>query len=196
MQRFLNLFSRHRPSRQPQLLLLTLTLFLSAPISLSHAQSATLNDRNQPITIEADTVTYSDVTQTSVFSGRVILTQGSMQIQANTVEVVIDPQGYQYATAKGGANGLAWFRQQRDGASDWMEGQAENLLYDGKTNVISLAKRAQVRRVDSKGQLLDQIRGEELTYNQLTEVFESNVNRKGRTHVIITPRSQDARGGQ
>ena len=32
--------------------------------------------------------------------------------------------------------------------------------------------------------------------DQLTEVFESNVNRKGRTHVIITPRSQDARGGQ
>ena len=199
MQRFFNLFNlltRPQTSRQPQLLLLTLSLFLSAPISLSHAQSATLNDRNQPITIEADTVTYSDVTQTSVFSGRVILTQGSMQIQANTVEVVIDPQGYQYATAKGGANGLARFRQQRDGASDWMEGQAENLLYDGKTNVISLAKRAQVRRVDSKGQLLDQIRGEELTYNQLTEVFESNVNRKGRTHVIITPRSQDARGGQ
>ena len=38
---------------------------------------------------------------------------------------------------------------------------------------------------------MDQINGEELTYNQLTEVFESNVNRKGRTHVLITPR-----GGQ
>ncbi len=168
----------------------TLMLALTLPIGLSHAQSTSLSDRSQPISIEADTVTYSDVTQTSTFAGRVVLTQGSMQIQANAVEVVIDPQGYQYATAKGGANGLVRFRQQRDGANDWMEGQAENLLYDGKTNVITLAKRAQVRRVDSKGQLLDQIRGEELTYNQLTEVFESNVNRKGRTHVIITPRSR------
>ena len=122
---------------------LTLMLALTLPISLSHAQSATLNDRSQPITIEADAVTYSDVTQTSVFSGHVILTQGSMRIQANTVEVVIDPQGYQYATAKGGANGLVRFRQQRDGANDWMEGQAENLLYDGKTNVITLASTTQ-----------------------------------------------------
>ena len=119
------------------------------------------------------------------------MTQGSMQIQANSVEVIITPEGYNYATAKGGANGLVHFRQKRDGASDWMEGQGEQLLYDNKSNVITLAKRAQVRRVDAKGKLLDQISGEELTYNQLTEVFQSNAERKGRTHVIITPR-----GGQ
>ncbi len=168
-----------------------LLLAFSVPIGLSHAQSAPLNDRGQPINIEADAVTYSDVTQTSTFTGHVILTQGSMQIQSNTVEVIITPEGYNYATAKGGANGLVHFRQKRDGASDWMEGQGEQLLYDSKSNVVTLSKRAQVRRVDAQGKLMDQINGEELTYNQLTEVFESNVNRKGRTHVLITPR-----GGQ
>lgn len=175
-----------------RLLALMLACMLSlAAINLSHAQATPLKDRSQPLLIEADKVTYNDVTQTSVFSGRVILTQGGMQIQANTVEVVVDPEGYQYATAQGGANGLSRFRQKREGANDWLEGQAERLIYDGKTNVITLSKRAQARRVDAQGKLLDQITGEELTYNQLTEVFESNVTRKGRTHVIITPR-----GGQ
>ena len=168
-----------------------LLLAFSLPISLSHAQSVPLTDRGQPITIEADAVTYRDVTQTSTFTGRVVMTQGSMQIQASTIEVIITPEGYHYATAKGGANGLVRFRQKRTGASDWMEGQGEQLLYDSKTNIVRLAKRAQVRRVDAQGKLMDQINGEELTYNQLTEVFESNVNRKGRTHVLITPR-----GGQ
>lgn len=166
-------------------------LAFSLPVSLSHAQSAALNDRSQPINIEADAVTYSDVTQTSTFTGHVILTQGAMQIQSNSVEVIITPEGYHYATAKGGANGLVHFRQKRDGANDWMEGQGEQLLYDSKNNLITLAKRAQVRRIDAQGKLMDQINGEELVYNQLTEVFESNVNRKGRTHVLITPR-----GGQ
>ena len=171
--------------------MLPLIAALTMPVGLSHAQSGALTDRSQPIAIEADSVTYSDVTQTSTFTGRVVMTQGSMQIQANSVEVIITPEGYNYATAKGGANGLVHFRQKRDGASDWMEGQGEQLLYDNKSNVITLAKRAQVRRVDAKGKLLDQISGEELTYNQLTEVFQSNTERKGRTHVIITPR-----GGQ
>ena len=178
---------------------LALMPVLLVPISLSHAQSASLNDRSQPINIEADQVTYNDVAQTSVFSGRVVLNQGSMQIQSDTAEVIIDPEGYQHAIAKGGANGLVHFRQKRDGASDWIEGQGEQLIYDSKTNIITLSKRAQARRIDAQGKLLDQINGEELTYNQLTEVFESNVNRKGRTHAIITPRSQgasNARGAQ
>ena len=38
-------------------------------------------------------------------------------------------------------------------ATGW-KGKPKNLLYDGKTNVISLAKRAQVRRVDSKDNYL------------------------------------------
>lgn len=183
-------FSPFPPPRTLLALMLAWTLPL-ASVNLSPAHAATLNDRTQPLTIEADSVTYNDVTQTSVFNGRVILTQGTMSIQAETIEVLVDPEGYQYATAKGGANGLSRFRQKRDGANDWLEGQAERLIYDGKTNVITLSKRAQARRIDAKGQLLDQITGEELTYNQLTEVFASNVTRKGRTHVLITPR-----GGQ
>ena len=148
-----------------------------------------LTDRSQPFTIEADTAQYSDVTQSARFTGRVILQQGTMQIQAQTVETLVDPEGYQYATAKGGEKGLVHFQQKRDGSNEIVKAQAEQLLYDGKNNLIVLAKRARAQRLDAKGKLIDQIDAEELTYNQLTEVFETNTKGQGRTHVLISPKS-------
>lgn len=153
------------------------------PLRLTQAG---LTDRNQPFTIEADTATYSDVTQTAQFSGRVVLTQGSMQITANAVETVVDPEGYQYATAKGNVV----FKQQRDGTDEWIQGQGEQLVYDGKDNTITLVgdkQPAQIRRVSAKGGLIDQISGHDLNYNQLTEVFTGNAQGTGRTHVIVSP---------
>jgi hypothetical protein len=49
-----------------------------------------------------------------------------------------------------------------------------------------------MRRLTPSGQLIDKIDGDELVYNQLTEVFESRVvpGVAGRTRVIITPNSQ------
>jgi lipopolysaccharide transport protein LptA len=121
----------------------------------------------------------------------VILQQGTMRIQAQTVDTVVDPEGYQLATAKGGANGLVQFEQKRDGTNETMKAQAEQLIYDGKNNVIVLAKRARAQRVDAQGKIIDQIEADELTYNQLTEVFETNLKGTGRTHVLITPRNQN-----
>jgi lipopolysaccharide transport protein LptA len=120
----------------------------------------------------------------------VVLQQGTMRIQAQTVETLVDPEGYQYATAKGGEKGLVQFQQKRDGTNETIKAQAEQLLYDGKNNVIVLAKHAQAQRVDAQGKVIDQINADELTYNQLTEVFETNPKNTGRTHVLITPRSQ------
>ena len=155
-----------------------------------------LSDRSQPFTIEADTAQYSDVTQSARFTGRVVLRQGTMQIQSDTVDTLVDPEGYQYATAKGGKKGLVYFEQKRDGSNETVKAQAEQLLYDGKNNVIVLAKRARAQRLDAKGKLIDQIDAEELTYNQLTEVFETNTKGQGRTHVLISPKPQSNAGTQ
>ena len=155
-----------------------------------------LTDRSQPFTIEADTAQYSDVTQSARFTGRVVLQQGTMQIQSDTVDTLVDPEGYQYATAKGGEKGLVYFEQKRDGTNETVKAQAEQLLYDGKNNLIVLAKRARAQRLDAKGKLIDQIDAEELTYNQLTEVFETNTKGQGRTHVLISPKTQSNAGTQ
>ncbi len=190
--------------RTMKLSLLSLTSSFSTVLTLcaviwgvgarvGEAAPAVLADRTVPFTLEADSVVYSDVTQTAQFTGRVILSQGSMRISAQTVETMVDPEGYQFATAKAGANGWVQFEQKRDGSNEIIRAQAKQLLYDGKNNVIVLAQQARAQRLTAQGKLIDQISADELTYNQLTEVFETNPQGQGRTHVLIAPGAQ---GGQ
>lgn len=164
---------------------------LTALIAPTLINAAGPTNRNLPFVIEADNAAYTDIEQTSKFSGNVILTQGKMVIRAANVETIVDPEGYQYATAKGGNKGLVHFRQQREGTNEWIEAYAEELIYDGKQNLVHLRNKATMRRLSSAGKLIDEIKGDELVYNQLTEAFESKAvpGASGRTKVIITPNS-------
>ncbi|TDR30809.1 lipopolysaccharide transport periplasmic protein LptA [Hydromonas duriensis] len=165
---------------------------LIIPAASLHAQNQN-SDRQKPITVEADGVTYKDITQTSLFTGKVILTQGSMMIQADQMETVTDPEGYQFATASmTNKSGMVKFSQKREGSNEIIKAQANKLIYDGKQNIIVLSDRAQMQRFSPNGKLIDQINGDELVYNQLTEVFESHTlaGVPGRTRVVITPASK------
>ena len=164
---------------------------LMLPTTLLHAQNGQ-SDRTQPLLAEADAAQYTDITQTTVFTGNVILTQGSMSIRAEHVEAIVDPEGYQFATANMPKGGLVKFSQKREGTNEIIKAQASKLIYDGKQNIVVLSNKAQMQRFTAKGQLIDQINGDELIYNQLTEVFESRPvpGVAGRTRVIITPSSK------
>jgi lipopolysaccharide export system protein LptA len=53
-------------------------------------------DRAKPMNVEADSLRYDDVNQTSVFTGRVVVTKGSIIIRGAKVDVKQDPEGYQF----------------------------------------------------------------------------------------------------
>lgn len=167
-------------------------LAVALPMAGLYAQGTKNKDRQQPIVVEADGVTYKDITQTSLFTGNVILTQGTMVIHADQVETIVDPEGYQFATASmANKSGMVKFTQKREGSNEIIKAQANKLIYDGKQNLVVLSDRAQMKRLSPKGKLIDQINGDELVYNQLTEVFESHTLEgvPGRTRVVITPSS-------
>lgn len=70
-----------------------LALALSAQAGLAQAEKA---DRNKPMNIEADTLRHDEPKQTSVFTGRVVVTKGSIVIRGARIEVRQDAQGNQY----------------------------------------------------------------------------------------------------
>jgi lipopolysaccharide export system protein LptA len=53
-------------------------------------------DQNKPMNVEADSLRYDDVNQTSVFTGKVVITKGTIVIRGAKVNVRQDPEGYQY----------------------------------------------------------------------------------------------------
>lgn len=180
--------------RVARILLLTL---LCAP-SLALPVLAAQTDRNQPIHIEADAMRYDDVHQTSVFTGNVVVTKGSLVLRAATVDVRQAPDGYQYATAIAAPGQLATFQQQLDAVpgqpTQTMDGAAQRIEYNGKTDVVTLRGQAMLSRLID-GKLADRSQGNVIAYNQITDVFTveggaqgaTATNPGGRVRVMLTP---------
>ena len=147
-------------------------------------------DRNKPIHLEADRVTVDDAKQIATFTGNVVLTQGTLIMRGDRMEVRQDKQGFQRGTMWGK---LAYFRQKREGFDELIEGWAERIEYDGRADKVQMYNRAMLRR----GQ--DEVRGSYISYDANTEFFQVDGAAKSasgkpgdsRVRVIIQPKPRD-----
>ena len=154
--------------------LLTLSLLAClacAPLGLVYAEKA---DRNKPMNIEADALRHDDLQQTSVFSGNVVMTKGTIVLRGGKLEVRQDADGYQTGTVTAEAGKRAFFRQQRDTAPgatpEFVEGEAEAIEYNGRADTVRLVRRAELRRYRGST-LSDNLSGATIVYYNLTDVF-------------------------
>ena len=91
-------------------------------------------------------------------------------MRGDRIEVRQDPDGYQFGVIKPLAGQLAFFRQKREGLNEFMEGEAQSIEYDGRADQVRFSQRAELRRL--RGTVVsDEIVGQSITYNNLTEVF-------------------------
>ena len=127
-------------------------------------------DRNKPMAIEADALRYDDAKQISIFTGRVVLTKGTIVIRGTRLEVRQDPDGYQFGRVTGTPEQPAFFRQKREGQDEFIEGEGDSLYYDGRADTVTFTNRAQLRRYRGTT-LADQITGSVIVYENLTDMF-------------------------
>ncbi len=153
-------------------------------------------DRNKPMNVEADALRYDDVQQTSVFTGKVVLTKGTIVIRGAKVTVKQDAEGYQFGVVTSEPGKKAFFRQKRDGADEFIEGEAETIEYDGKADRVKFIGRAEMRRL--RGAIVnDETTGALITYDNTTDQFAvdgatgggiTSSNPGGRVRAILAPR--------
>jgi lipopolysaccharide export system protein LptA len=171
-------------------LLLCTTCALFATVA--NAEKA---DRNKPMNIESDALRYDDLKQTSVFTGRVVLTKGSIIIRGAQVEVRQDPEGYQFGVVTEEPGKRAFFRQKRDGVDEFIEGESETIEYDGRADLVKLIKNAQLRRFRGD-KLADEVTGGLIQYNNATDEFTVDGAVKsssgGRVRAMLTPKAEAA----
>ncbi|MDH4235126.1 MAG: lipopolysaccharide transport periplasmic protein LptA [Gallionella sp.] len=141
-------------------LLLPACLLIWAPTSFAERA-----DNDLPINMEADHVLIDDAQQISTFSGSVRLSQGTLLIRGDKIVVKQDKNGFKHATAYGRT---ADFRQKREGLEGYVEGYAERIEYDTQAETLNLYKQARLKRDQ------DEVRGEHITYNATTEIFQVN----------------------
>ena len=154
-------------------------------------------DRDKPIHLEADRATVEDInrkdtTRVSIFTGNVILTQGTLRITADKMILKEDVSGFRYATAIGN---LVKFRQKRDGIDEYIEGWSRRAEYDSKTDKIELFKNARLKRGE------DEVNGDYISYNMNSEFFQVNGGNKrsdavkstdNRVRIIIQPKNKSS----
>ena len=171
--------------------LLLLALVLSgAPAQAEKA------DRTKPMNIESDALRYDDQKQTSVFSGRVLLTKGSILIRGEKLAVRQDGDGFQFGQISAAPGQLATFRQKREGLDEFIEGESESIEYDGRADVVKFIKNARMRRYLGTT-LNDEFTGAVIVYNNATETFSIDGapangpagTGSGRVRAMLTPKS-------
>jgi lipopolysaccharide export system protein LptA len=153
-------------------------------------------DRTKPMVIEADrsaTVDYQR--QVLVYTGNVVITQGTMVLRAERVEMRETPDGHRSAQAVGSAGKPATWRQRRDGLDEHVEGAAERIDYDGRTDTLRLRGQSTVRRLRG-ATVVDEVRGQNIVWDNTAEVIQveggapTADNPGGRVRTVLSPRAQ------
>jgi lipopolysaccharide export system protein LptA len=162
-----------------------------------HAQ-AEKADRDKPMNIEADALRYDDQQQTSVFTGRVVLTKGTILIRGGKLDVRQDSDGYQFGTVLSEPNKQAFFRQKREGLDETIEGEGDTIVYDGRADTVKFMANAKLRRYRG-ATLSDEFTGGVILYNNTTDVFtidgalaKAEGAKTGRVRAMLTPKSDAA----
>jgi len=171
---------------------------LAAAALCSLPTQAERADRNKPMSIEADQPGSVDLQrQVVIFNGNVVISQGTMLLRADRVELRERPDGYREAKAIGNAERPASFRQKRDGVDETVEGAAERIEFDARSDTLRFVGNAAVRRMRG-GVVADEITGSLITWDNTNELFNvtggavSPSNPSGRVRAVFAPREDEA----
>ncbi len=165
-----------------------LTMIFTGAIGPAYAEKA---DRDKPMHVEADRVTVDDAKQIAIFEGKVLVTQGTIILRGDRMEVRKDEQGFKNGTVWGN---LVYFRQKREGFDEYIEGWAERMEYDGRADKVQMFTRAYMK----KGE--DEVRGNYISYDSSTEFYQvigggakaaAAGGSDGRVRAVIQPKSKD-----
>ncbi len=165
-------------------------------LAISLAAHAEQGDREKPINLEADRVSMDDINKVQIFEGNVVMTQGSMQIRTSKLVVTQDADGFQKGVATGGPDGLARFRQKRDGRDEFIEGEAERIVHEARNERTEFFVRAWVKSG------LDEVKGHYISYDAPTEKYlvtnaggsakSATGENQARVRAIIQPKGKAA----
>ncbi len=172
-----------------------LCLVLAAAPGFAQAEKA---DRSKQMVVEADRDGVLDLQrQVLVYSGNVVISQGSMVLRAERVEMRTLPDGYRAALALGSAAKPASWRQRRDGVDESVEGTAERIEFDGRADTLRFLGGGAVKRLRG-GIVADEITGASILWDNTSEVFKveggasSAANPTGRVRAVLSPRAEPA----
>jgi lipopolysaccharide export system protein LptA len=154
-------------------------------------------DRSKPMEVLSDgkqAATVDLARKITVITGHVSITQGTLVIRADRVEVREVEPGKFTAVAQGSGEQPATFRQRRDRVDEFVEGEADRIEYDGAGEKVNFIGDARLR-VMRGGTPADEASAATIVYDQRldTIVFEGGGKATpgvaaGKARLVFVPR--------
>jgi len=137
------------------------------------------SDRDAPVHLEADHATYNQQTGVTVYTGNVIVTQGTIRLQADSVIANLDTnRTIKNVTATGKP---ARFQQKVSPDKGIVYGDGDQLYYDATTSQLTLTGHAHLTQDGSS------FNGNTLRYGMKQGDIEGNGNTQQRVQMVIPP---------
>lgn len=161
------------------------SIILVSASLLPHAADALQSDSQQPMNLTADRAELDDQKGISTYTGKVLLTQGSLQLSGDKLIVETQDGEMQMLTTFGQPGR---FKQRPDNKPDDVVATAKRIKYDPTKDRLFLDGDAEIV------QGAQQFRGEHITYDMLTDKVKARgatgSESGGRVHMVLPGRGQ------
>lgn len=160
-------------------------LFIALLLGLYSMGSFALeSDKDQPITIDSNTATYDDATETSIYTGNVISVQGSLRVESDKLVVHFKDGDADKLIFTGNK---AKFKQTPKEGDEDITGEALTGEYYPKKNLLVLIEKATVWQGNGtySSELIEYD-----SRNSVVKAGETASDAK-RVHVTLQPKSKE-----
>ncbi|KGT48667.1 lipopolysaccharide transport periplasmic protein LptA [Acinetobacter sp. HR7] len=153
----------------------------------SVAAFALPSDRQQPISLVADRATFNERTGVTTYTGNVIIEQGTMKLQANSIVANLNSKKEISSITANGSP--ARFQQKVDANKGLAKGHANKIVYNADSGIITLTGNAFLEQDGAS------IRGNTLRYSMNKGDIEAvgtpnkTGSSSGRVQIVIPPSS-------
>lgn len=156
--------------------------FLALNMAYSPWAIALEGDARQPVSIESNSGFYDDKKGVSIYTGEVIVIQGSMRMEADKVVVHMENREIQKLVATGEP---VKFKQTPEEGKEDVHGNALTAEYYPETQLLIMLKEAVVWQGENS------TASERIEYDRISEVVKAGDSSSAdkRVHVILQPKN-------
>lgn len=153
---------------------LALLIALLAPVA-----EALPSDREQPVQVAANSARFNEKTGVAVYTGAVVIKQGTLEIRADEITITTDERGAVLTTVARG--NPARYQQQTDPAKGPVSAEAARIDFDARNEVITLTGKARLRQDGASFQ------GNTITYNAQRQQVDAQGQGQERVMLVLPP---------
>ena len=163
-----------------------LPVFLGVNFVFSPMASALEGDSSEPISIESNSGFFDDKQGVSIYTGKVVVIQGSMRLDADEVVVYMENREIQKLVATGTP---VKFKQTPDADKEDVHGNALTTEYYPETKLLIMIEEAVV------WQGKNSTASERIEYDRISEVVKAGDTGSDnkRVHVILQPKKEESK---